>query len=105
METHVTESNEPIDVRKNRQLTLDNMKLHREIEKYKQQGSENDHLKKELRTLKAKYEDEQKARHRLEQALDVQNKKVKQIAESMDSVEREFEKRDASIYDLEGTHF
>ena len=36
VETHVSEPTEPIDVRKNRQLTLDNMKLHRELEKLKQ---------------------------------------------------------------------
>ena len=34
--------------------------------------------------------------------LEVQNKKVRQIVEQMDRVEREFEKRDAILYDLEG---
>merc|ERR1719357_1359997 len=102
VETHVSEPTEPIDVRKNRQLTLDNMKLHRELEKLKQTANEHDLVKKELRTIRTKYEDEQKARHRLEVAMDTQNKKVKQIVESMDGVEREFEKRDANIYDLEG---
>lgn len=102
VETHVSEPTEPIDVRKNRQLTLDNMKLHRELEKLKQTANEHDLVKKELRSIRTKYEDEQKARHRLEQAMDMQNKKVKQIVESMNGVEREFEKRDATIYDLEG---
>jgi len=38
----------------------------------------------------------------MENQLDMHNKKVKEIATSMDCVEREFEKRDATIYDLEG---
>ncbi len=102
METHVSEPTEPIDVRKNRQLTLDNMKLHRELEKLKQSANEHDMVKKELRSLRAKYEEEQKARSRLEITLEQQNKKVKQIVSQMDGIEREFEKRDATIYDLEG---
>ena len=36
VETHIVEPLEPPDVRKSRQLTLDNMKLHRELEKMKQ---------------------------------------------------------------------
>ena len=75
VETHVSEPTEPIDVRKNRQLTLDNMKLHRELEKLKQTANEHDLVKKELRSIRTKYEEEQKARHRLEQAMDMQNKK------------------------------
>ena len=75
VETHVSEPTEPVDVRKNRQLTLDNMKLHRELEKLKQTANEHDHVKKELRCLRTKYDDEQKARNRLEQAMDMQNKK------------------------------
>ena len=77
VETHVSEPTEPVDVRKNRQLTLDNMKLHRELEKLKQTANEHDHVKKELRCLRTKYDDEQKARNRLEQAMDMQNKKGK----------------------------
>jgi len=102
VETHVSEPTEPVDVRKNRQLTLDNMKLHRELEKLKQGASEYDLVKKELRTVKAKLEEEQKLRTKMEHQLDMHNKKVKEIADSMDCVEREFEKRDATIYDLEG---
>ncbi len=52
--------------------------------------------------MKAKLEDEQRLRTKIEHQLDGHTNKVKEIAESMDSVEREFEKRDASIYDLEG---
>ena len=52
VETHVSEPTEPIDVRKNRQLTLDNMKLHRELEKLKQSANEHDLVKKELRNVK-----------------------------------------------------
>ena len=36
VETHIVEPLEPPDVRKSRQLTLDNMKLHRELEKMRQ---------------------------------------------------------------------
>ena len=76
METHVSEPTEPVDVRKNRQLTLDNMKLHRELEKLKQGASEYDLVKKELRTVKAKLEEEQKLRTKMEHQLDMHNKKV-----------------------------
>ena len=102
VETHVTEPTEPIDVRKNRQLTLDNMKLHRELEKLKQSANEHDLVKKELRNVKAKYEEEQKLRTKIEHQLDTHNKKVKEISGVMDTVEREMEKRDANIVDLEG---
>jgi len=33
VETHIIEPTEPIDVRRNRQLTLDNMRLNRELVK------------------------------------------------------------------------
>ena len=66
VETHVTEPTEPVDVRKNRQLTLDNMKLHREVEKLKSQANESDNLKKELRLVKGKLEEEQKTRLKIE---------------------------------------
>lgn len=101
VETHVTDPTEPVDVRKNRQLTLDNMKLHRELEKLKQAANEHDSLKKELRSVKAKLEEEQKSRARIEHQLDAHNNKVKEIAASMDSVEREFEDRDKTIAELE----
>jgi len=101
VETHVTEPTEPVDVRRNRQLTLDNMKLHREIEKLKTAANESDHLKRELRTVRSRLEDEQRARQRIEHELDQHNEKVKLIARSMDSVEQEFEVRDANIRQLE----
>ena len=101
VESHVSEPTEPVDVRKNRQLTLDNMKLHREVERYKSQVTENDSLKKELRLVKAKLEEEQKTRTKIEQQLDQHNEKVKMIVQSMDCVEKEFECRDGNIYALE----
>ena len=101
VETHVTEPTEPVDVRKNRQLTLDNMKLHREVERLKSQAAETTDLKKELRSVKVKLEDEQRTRLRIETQLDRHNEKVKLIAQSMDCVEREFECRDDNIHSLE----
>ena len=76
VETHVSEPTEPVDVRKNRQLTLDNMKLHRELEKLKQSASEYDLVKKELRNVKTKLDEEQKLRSKMEHQLDMHNKKV-----------------------------
>ena len=101
VETHVSEPTEPVDVRKNRQLTLDNMKLHREVERYKSQVAENDNLKKELRSVRGKLEEEQKSRIKIEQQLDRHNEKVKMIVQSMDCVEKEFECRDGNIMALE----
>jgi predicted nucleic acid-binding Zn-ribbon protein len=101
VETHVSESTEPVDVRRNRQLQLDNMKLHREIEKYKSAANESDNLKRELRQVRSRLEEEQRSRARIEHELDQHNDKVKLIARSMDSVEQEFEFRDASIQQLE----
>lgn len=101
IETHVSEPTEPVDVRRNRQLQLDNMKLHREIEKLKSAANESDNLKRELRQVRSRLEEEQKSRARIEHELDQHNDKVKLIAKSMDSVEQEFEFRDASIQQLE----
>ena len=47
-------------------------------------------------------EEEQKLRAKIELQLDTHNKKVKEISGVMDTVEREMEKRDANIVDLEG---
>ena len=47
-------------------------------------------------------EEEQKLRAKIEFQLDTHNKKVKEISGVMDTVEREMEKRDANIVDLEG---
>ena len=52
--------------------------------------------------LKGKLEEEQKLRAKIEFQLDTHNKKVKEISGVMDTVEREMEKRDANIVDLEG---
>ena len=101
VETHVSEPTEPVDVRKNRQLTLDNMKLHRELEKLKTQAGESDHLKKELRSVRTKLEEEHKSRLKIETELDKHNEKVRLIVASMDTVEREFETRDENIHALE----
>ena len=62
----VCESNEPVDVRKNRQLTLDNMKLSREVERIKAQTTENELLKKELKNVRAKLEEEQNTRTKIQ---------------------------------------
>ena len=101
IETHVSEPTEPVDVRRNRQLQLDNMKLHREIEKLKSSANESDNLKRELRQVRSRLEEEQRSRARIEHELDQHNDKVKLIAKSMDSVEQEFEFRDANIQQLE----
>ena len=75
-------------MRKNRQLTLENMKLQREIERLKKDSAENENLKKELKTVKIRLEDEQRLRMKIERQLDVHNEKVKMIAMSMDTVEK-----------------
>jgi hypothetical protein len=100
VETHLVEHTEPVDVRKNRQLTLDNMRLQREVERLKMQVGENDHLKKELRSVKSKLEEEQKSRVKIEAELDRHNDKVRMIAQSMDCVEKQFETRDDNIHSL-----
>merc|ERR1711884_453595 len=72
----------PIDVRKNRQLTLDNMKLHRELEKLKQSANEHDLVKKELRNVKGKLEEEQKLRANivdLEGQVHVEKSKIESL--------------------------
>jgi hypothetical protein len=76
VETFVTEPLEPLDVRKNRQLTLDNMKLHRDLEKLKQGAFEHDQLKRDLRLTKVKFEEEKKHNSRLEYKLQCHNTKV-----------------------------
>lgn len=101
VETHVSEPVEPADVRKTRQITLENMKLHREVDKLKGQVAENEALKKELRMVKYQLEDEQRTRMRIEQQLDQHNEKVKLIVQSMDCVEKEFVNKDENILSLE----
>ena len=101
VETHVVEPSEPVDVRKNRQLTLDNMRLQREVERLKGQMSDGEALKKELRSVRSKLEEEQRMRVRIEGELDRHNEKVRMIAQSMDCVEQQFETRDNNIQSLE----
>lgn len=101
VETQVCDSNEPVDVRKNRQLTLDNMKLQREVERIKASTTENELLKKELKNVKAKLEEEQKTRTKIQADLDANHERVRLIMESMDSVERQFESREETVSTLE----
>ena len=70
VETHYVEPSEPVDVRKNRELTLTNMRLQREVERLKLQIGDGEALKKEARTAKCKLEEERKARLRIEAELD-----------------------------------
>ena len=58
----VTDYSEPVDVRKNRALTLENMKLQREVERLRGFQGDNEFLKKEVKNLKTKLEEEQKCR-------------------------------------------
>ena len=62
VETYVTDYSEPVDVRKNRALTLENLKLSREVERLRGFQGDNDLMKKEIKTLKSKLEEEQKCR-------------------------------------------
>ena len=70
VETHYVEPSEPVDVRKNRELTLTNMRLQREVERLKLQVGDGEALKREARTAKCKLEEERKARLRIEAELD-----------------------------------
>ena len=70
VEMHYVEPSEPVDVRKNRELTLTNMRLQREVERLKLQIGDGEALKKEARTAKCKLEEERKARLRIEAELD-----------------------------------
>merc|ERR1719300_1852177 len=56
VETTVSDFSEPVDVRKNRALTLENMKLQREVERLKGFQGENELLRKEVRGLRSKLE-------------------------------------------------
>jgi len=101
VETQVCDSSEPVDVRKNRQLTLDNMKLQREVERIKASTTENELLKKELKNVRAKLEEEQKTRIKIQGDLDANHERVRLIMESMDSVEHQFESREETVINLE----
>ena len=89
-------------MRKNRALTLENMKLAREVERLKGHQGENELLRKELRGLRSKLEEEQKCRGKIQGDLEQYQERVKVCMESMDSVERQFESRDLALQQLEG---
>jgi len=102
VETTVSDYTEPVDVRKNRALTLENMKLAREVERLKGHQGENELLKKELKGLRGKLEEEQKCRGKIQGDLEQYQDRVKVCMESMDSVERQFESRDLALQQFEG---
>ena len=102
VETHVTDYSEPLDVRKNRALTLENLKLSREVERLRGFQGDNDLMKKEVRTLKSKLEEEQKCRGKIQADLEQYQSRVKACMESMDCVERQFESRDLALAQMEG---
>ena len=89
-------------MRKNRALTLENMKLAREVERLRGHQGDNDMLKKELKGLRCKLEEEQKCRGKIQGDLEQYQERVKVCMESMDSVERQFESRDLALQQLEG---
>ena len=62
----MTDYSEPVDVRKNRALTLENMKLSREVERLRGFQGDNEFLKKEVKSLKVKLEEEQKCRSKIQ---------------------------------------
>ncbi len=112
VETLVSEHTEPADVRKNRQLTLENMRLQREVERLKMQltegAKEKESLRRDKRTLNSRFEDiqsklrdEEALRLKLERQMDRRDEKMREIAMSMENVEREFENRDGNIASLE----
>jgi len=99
VEIHAVDPSEPIDIRRNRQLTIDNMRLNRELvinfttfyvliisivfilydiykDKLKSQISETDAIRRELKLSRVKLEEEQKTRLKIEQQLDQHNEKV-----------------------------
>eukprot|EP00092_Neocalanus_flemingeri_P032623 GFUD01035484.1.p1 GENE.GFUD01035484.1~~GFUD01035484.1.p1 ORF type:complete len:1136 (+),score=438.78 GFUD01035484.1:195-3602(+) len=102
VETTVSDYSEPVDVRKNRALTLENMKLSREVERLKGHQGENELLRKELRGLRSKLEEEQKCRGKIQSDLEQYQERVRVCMDSMDSVERQFESRDLALQQLEG---
>jgi len=101
VETHIETSNEPVDVRKNRQLTLENMKLQREVEKLKSHSTENESLKKDIKLVKLKLEEEQKSRMSIQLDLEKNHERVRGILCGMEAVERELESRGDTVHHLE----
>ena len=100
----VSDHSEPVDVRKTRALTLENMKLSREVERLRGFQGDNEFLKKELKTLKMKLEEEQKCRVKIQADLEQYQDRVKTCMESMECVERQFESRDLALQQMEGEH-
>ena len=98
----VSDHSEPVDVRKTRALTLENMKLQREVERLRGYQGDNDLLRKEAKTLKSKLEEEQRCRVKIQADLTQYQERVKTCMESMDSVEREFESRDLALQQMTG---
>ena len=98
----VSDHSEPVDVRKTRALTLENMKLQREVERLRGYQGDNDLLRKEAKTLKSKLEEEQRCRVKIQSDLTQYQERVKTCMESMDSVEREFESRDLALQQMTG---
>ena len=98
----MTDFSEPVDVRKNRALTLENMKLAREVERLRGFQGDNELLKKEVKTLKVKLEEEQKCRSKIQADLEQYQDRVRTCMESMDCVERQFESRDLALQQMEG---
>ena len=100
----VSDHSEPVDVRKTRALTLENMKLSREVERLRGFQGDNEFLKKEVKSLKMKLEEEQKCRVKIQADLEQYQDRVKTCMESMECVERQFESRDLALQQMEGEH-
>ena len=97
-----SDQSEPVDVRKTRALTLENMKLQREVERLRGYQGDNELLRKEAKTLKSKLEEEQRCRVKIQADLSQYQERVRTCMESMDSVEREFESRDLALQQMTG---
>ncbi len=95
VETHVTEHTEPPDVRKNRQLTLDNMRLQRESERLRSQVKECDSLRQELKSVRAKLDEEHHSRACVQRQLDLHSNKVLAIVQAISGVDCKSEDYDA----------
>merc|ERR1719400_27729 len=102
VQTTVSEHVEPLDARKTRALTLENMKLTREVERLRGHQGEAEQLKRELTRARSKLEEEKTIRGNIQADLEQYQERVRECMESMDSVEREFEVRDLALARLEG---
>merc|ERR1719391_117644 len=102
VQTTVSEHVEPLDARKTRALTLENMKLTREVERLRGHQGEAEQLKRELTRARSKLEEEKTIRGNIQADLEQYQERVRVCMESMDSVERQFEVRDLALARLEG---